>query len=117
MGTAAVLLAVYLPCVTGSASPVATAATAVGGLGPPSLTLGTTTTRAVSPRPEDRSRSRVAAAKRWGVNIHWVECQAHAPCPADLGPSGGPMPGEPEQLGAKHRRPFSQQPQPLRFLC
>ena len=73
---------------------------------------GTATMRAVGPRPEDHSRSMATATKRWGVNIHWVECHAHAPCPANLGPSGGPMPGEPEQLGAKHRRPFSQQPKP-----
>eukprot|EP01043_Picozoa_sp_COSAG02_P000410 COSAG02_NODE_7_length_64539_cov_120.393482_43_plen_558_part_00 len=40
------------------------------------------------------------AGRRWGVNVHWEQCELHQPCPpTDLGASGGPRPGEAAQLG------------------
>jgi hypothetical protein len=45
-----------------------------------------------------------APAARWGVNVHWVRCEPHQPCPGELGAAGGPQPGEAEQLGAAFGR-------------
>ena len=47
------------------------------------------------PSPPERSQ------RRWGTNVHWVECSPHEPCPSakDSSPGGGPKPGEAAQLG------------------
>ena len=46
----------------------------------------------------------IVPAARWGVNVHWVRCEPHQPCPGELGAAGGPQPGEAAQLAAAFGR-------------